>query len=76
MRQPFPYKMRQKFIAKYVRFFITEPDSFVTKCDSYFKLRRLLQIRQYRLQMSCPYQLSSSIFLKDLKDSVVCSILF
>ena len=37
-------KMRQKFIAKCVRFFITKCDSFITKCGSYYKRRRLLQI--------------------------------
>ena len=31
------YKMRQKFITKYVKFFIK-------KCDSYYKMRCLLQI--------------------------------
>ena len=36
MRQLFYYKMRQKFIRKC--------DSFITKCDSYCKMRRLLQI--------------------------------
>ena len=30
------YKMR--------RFFISKCDSFITKCDSYYKMRRLLQI--------------------------------
>ena len=30
------YKIRQKFITKYVRFFIT-------KCDSYYKMRQLLR---------------------------------
>ena len=38
------YKMRQKFITKCVRFFDTKCDSFITKCDSYYKMRRLLQI--------------------------------
>ena len=37
IQQLFYYKMRQKFITKYVRFFIT-------KCDSYYKMRRLLHI--------------------------------
>ena len=44
MRQLFYYKMRQKFIAKCVRFFITKCDSFISKCGSYYKLRRFLQI--------------------------------
>ena len=51
MRQLFYYKMRQKFIAKCARFFITKRDSFITKCSSYcktrrfyYKIRRLLQI--------------------------------
>ena len=34
--------MRQKVITKYVRFFIT-------KCDSYYKMRRLLQIATVQL---------------------------
>ena len=37
MQQLFYYKMREKFITKCVRFFIT-------KYDSYYKMRRLLQI--------------------------------
>ena len=36
MRQLFYYKMRQKFITKC--------DDFITKYDSYYKMRRLLQI--------------------------------
>ena len=49
--------MRQKLIAKFDRFFIikcdsllqnatvtTKCDNFITKCDSYYKMRRLLQI--------------------------------
>ena len=36
--------MRQKFITKCVRFFITKCDNFITKWDSYYKMRRLLQI--------------------------------
>ena len=43
MRQLFYYKMRQKFIATCVRTFFTKYDSFVTKCDSYYKMWRLLQ---------------------------------
>ena len=31
-------------ITKCVRFFITKCNSFITKCDSYYKMRRLLQI--------------------------------
>ena len=37
MRQLFYYKIRQKLIKKSVRFFIR-------KCDSYYKIGRLLQI--------------------------------
>ena len=44
MRQLFYYKMRQKFITKWVKFFITKCDDFITKCNSYYKMRRLLQI--------------------------------
>ena len=47
MRQLFYYKMRQKFITKCVRFFITKCHSFITKCDSYYKMQRLLQIATY-----------------------------
>ena len=36
MWQLFYYKMRQMCITKC--------DSFITKCDSYYKMRRLLQI--------------------------------
>ena len=41
--------MRQKFITKCVRFFITKCDDFITKCDSYYKMRRLLQIATVQL---------------------------
>ena len=34
MRQLFYYEMRQKFITKFVRFFITKCDSLITNCDS------------------------------------------
>ena len=49
MRQLFYYKIRQNVITKCVRFFITKCDSFVTKykitkCNNYYKTRRLLQI--------------------------------
>ena len=37
------YKMRQKFISKCVRFFITKCDSFIMKFDRYCKMQRLLQ---------------------------------
>ena len=37
MRQIIYYKMRQKFTTKCVKFYIT-------KCDSYYKIRRLVQI--------------------------------
>ena len=37
MRQHYYYNMRQKFITKRVRFFIT-------KYDSYYKIQSLLQI--------------------------------
>ena len=36
---------------------ITNCDSFITKCDSYYKLRRLLQIAT--IQLHLPYQLSN-----------------
>ena len=40
------YKMRQKFITKCVKFFVTKHDdfirnaTFITKCDVYYKLRQ------------------------------------
>ena len=40
VRQLFYYKMRQKFIAKCGRFFVTKRDSFILKCNSYYKLRQ------------------------------------
>ena len=57
MRQPFYYKIRQKFIAKFVMFFITinatvllqnvtvitRCVSIITKCDIYYEMRCLLQ---------------------------------
>ena len=58
--------MRQKFIIKCVRFFITKCDSFlenatvitncddfITKCDGYYKMRRLLQIATVQPTHSC-----------------------
>ena len=61
MRQLFYYKIRQRFITKCVRFFlqnatfllqnatvITNHDDFITKCASYYKMRRLLQIATVR----------------------------
>ena len=46
-RDRYYYKMRQKFITKCVKFFITKCDSFITKCDSYNKLAQLYyKIRQ------------------------------
>ena len=53
MRQLFYYKMQQKFIAKCVRFFITKCDSFNTKCDSYYKMRCLLQIATGQASFEC-----------------------
>ena len=58
MWQQFYYGMRQKFITNSVRFFFykmqpfyykmwqlfTNCDDFIIKCDSYYKMRRLLQI--------------------------------
>ena len=46
----FYYKMRQKFITKCVRFYITKCDSFNIKCDSYYKLRRFYYKMQQLLQ--------------------------
>ena len=36
-------KCDKNFITKRVRLFITKCDSFMTNCNSYYKLRRLLQ---------------------------------
>ena len=47
--------MRQKFITNALDFllqnvsFITKWDDFITKCDSYYKIRRLLQIAAVQL---------------------------
>ena len=38
------YKMRQDLHYKMRQFCITKCDSFITKCDSCYKLRRLLLI--------------------------------
>ena len=43
MRQLLYYEMRQKFIIKGFRFFITKCDSFITKYCAYFKMQSLLQ---------------------------------
>ena len=65
-RQPFYYKMRQKFITKCVMFFITKCCRFITKCDSYYKMRCLSQnvsvqafiicwSKYAKLQITCPF---------------------
>ena len=41
------YKMRQVFITKYV--------GFITKCDSYYKMQRLLQIVTAQTTFSSPF---------------------
>ena len=51
MGQLFYYKMQQKFIKKCVSFFITKCDSFVTKCDIYYKIQRLLLIARVHTLM-------------------------
>ena len=43
MRQLFYYKMREKFITKCVRFFITKCDSCYKLRQLYYKMRQLLQ---------------------------------
>ena len=43
VRQLFYYKIWQKSITKYVRFFFTKCNNFITKCNVYFKVRQLLQ---------------------------------
>ena len=35
----FYYNLKQKFIAKCIRFFIAKRDSFITKCERYYKMR-------------------------------------
>ena len=35
---------RDSLLQNASRFFITKYDNFITKCDSYYKMRRLLQI--------------------------------
>ena len=39
-------------ITKCGNYFITKYDSFITKCDSYYKMRRLLQIVTVQLSFS------------------------
>ena len=39
LRQLFYYKIRQRFIIKCARFFFAKCDSFITNCDSYYKVR-------------------------------------
>ena len=75
MRQQIYYKMRQKFITKCVRFFITKCDNFITICDSYYKLRQfyykmrqLLQNATFIINCNSTYSLVlSSQALKTLK---------
>ena len=40
IRQLVVYKMRQTIVTKCVRFFITNYHSFVTKCNSYYKMQQ------------------------------------
>ena len=47
MRQDFYYKMRQFFLQNAT--IITNYNNFITKCDSYYKVRRLLQIATVHL---------------------------
>ena len=51
MRQLFYYRMRQEFITKCARFLLQNATAllenatiFITKCNNYYKVRRLLQI--------------------------------
>ena len=67
MRQLCYYEMRRKFITKYVKpvitkcnsFFVqnatvvTKCDDFITKCNSYYKMRRLLEIVRLHSFCSC-----------------------
>ena len=49
MRQLFYYKMRQFYYKTQV---ISNCNDFITKCDSYYKMRRLLQIVTVKLEIS------------------------
>ena len=40
MWQLFSYKMQQKFVTKCVSFFGSKFDSFITECESYYKIRQ------------------------------------
>ena len=42
-------------ITKCVRFFITQCGSFITKWDSYYKMRRVLQIATVHPRTGCDY---------------------
>ena len=50
IRQPFYYNMRRNFMAKCVRFFTAKCDSFITKYDSYYKMRRFCYKMRQLLQ--------------------------
>ena len=76
MRLLFHYKMRQKFITKCIRFFITKYDSvttkydsittkctdFITNCDSYYKMRRLLRNASIKLAVATWLVICTVIF--------------
>ena len=76
MRLLFHYKMRQKFITKCIRFFITRYDSittkydsittkctdFITNCDSYYKMRRLLRNASIKLAVATWLVICTVIF--------------
>ena len=76
MRLLFHYKMRQKFITKCIRFFITKYESittkydsittkctdFITNCDSYYKMRRLLRNASIKLAVATWLVICTVIF--------------
>ena len=76
MRLLFHYKMRQKFITKCIRFFITKYDSittkydsittkctdFITNCDSYYKMRCLLRNASIKLAVATWLVICTVIF--------------
>ena len=57
------YKMRQKFIKKCVRFFITKYDHFMTKCDSYYKMWRFCFKMQQFVKKCTPVHLYFNVHL-------------
>ena len=58
-RGVFCYKMRQKFITKCGRCFITKFDSFITNCHIYYNLQRFYQKRDSYYKTQCFLQIAT-----------------